>query len=441
MRARSLLFGSLAIGALWSSDCGAPTCRSHTDCPFGYYCVVGGGSGTVGGTCHQDCQSASDCPQPNANLAYAVCSNEGKCLTVDRPPRLTVLEPETDAVYPEGTRQIHITGEVQTAAAEATVTVTPSNVNGCGGGGAQSVTLTNQNVGSFAKLSFVIDGVYLDPGTNHIGVVARVGTAVKSANITIDVDCPGCAQISIDDPKGLVSTPGLELRELRGSISPASVGNAIWRVHSLEGDVIDGPLVVSAGSFAFSRLPLFPGLSRLEVIVTGVGSGLGEARCSSLVESGILQETGVRLILLSDDSAADVGIHVIGPSGRFGDPMSSLSVRSEHPSFGGSVEDDFEGPEVATIEKPADGVYGVIIEPVIDGSDSGENALMHILFNGRTASQRPLGPRHLTALDGKLWVAGTLRVEGGTATWLTIDTLVDAVTPPTTPPSMWPTFH
>jgi hypothetical protein len=430
-----------AAASVVASSCGGPSCRSVNDCPFGYYCVVSSGSAVAKGECKQDCQSAADCPQPNGNLAYAVCNNQGRCENVDRPPRLTVLEPEDDQLFPEGTRSVRVSGEVRSAASEVTVTIEPTNDDGCGGGGSQSVTLTNPNNGTFAKLSFVIDNVYLDPGKNKLTVGAVAGSAQKVESVGIQLDCPGCAQISIADPKGLASVPGLELGRLDGAIMPSSVNRAVWRVHGLEGDVLDGALEVQNGGFSIDRIPLFPGINRVEVIVSGVGSGLGEARCSSLVESGIAHESGLRLILSHDDSSADLDLHVIGPSGSFNDPATSLSIRSEHPSFGGTVVQDFDGPEVATIGSPPDGVYGVIVEPVIDGPDLGEDATLHVLFNGRTASPRPLGPQHLTALDGKLWVAGTVRIESGAATWTAIDQLVDGTAPPTTPPSMWPTFH
>src|SRR5262249_30219247 len=126
---------------------------------------------------------------------------------------------------------------------------------------------------------------------------------------------------------------------------------------------------------------------------------------------------------------------------HFGDATTTLSPRSRHPSFGGSIEDNVDGPAVATVPQPPDGVYGVIVEPVIDGSQDGSNAIIHILFNGRLDTPRPIGPRHVTALDGNLWVVGKVKIENGAGEWTTLDTLIRADSSPTTVPSAWPTFH
>src|SRR5262249_54503721 len=160
------------------------------------------------------------------------------------------------------------------------------------------------------------------------------------------------------------------------------------------------------------------------VLVTGVGTGLGESRCSSLVSSGVTRESGLRFVLLGDDPDADLDTHLIGPTGRFGDAMTTLSPRSQSPSFGGTVNEDVDGPEVTALSMPPDGVYGVIVEPVIDGRLDGSNAVMHVLHNGRLATPRPIGPRHLTSLDGKLWIVGTVNITQGTAEWTTIDVIV-----------------
>jgi hypothetical protein len=437
----NLRFAALSIACV--AACKGPPCRNQVDCPFGTYCFLeASSSGNLpAGECKMDCEQNSDCKQPAGNVSYAVCSNIGHCETLDHPPKLHVLEPEEGAHYPEGTQQIRISGEVETAAAMVTVSARAKNQNGCGGGIAQSVDLMNPNAGTFATLSFVIEGVELDPGTSALTIDAQSGSAEKKTTVDTIVDCPGCAQISIADPKPLASAPALELPKLSGSIMPATVTLGIWRIFSAEADVLDGALPVGGGTFNLDRLPLFPGLNHVEVLVTGVGTGLGESRCSALVSAGVTRETGLRLILFGDVPDADLDIHVIGPTGHFGETMTTLSPRSRNPMFGGSVVDDVNGPEVAMIPMPPDGTYGVIVEPVIDGSGDGSNAILHVLFNGRLDTPRPLGPRHLTALDGNLWVVGAVKIASGTAEWTTIDTLIEASMSPTTVPSAWPTFH
>src|SRR6266853_4905062 len=100
------------------AGCGGPPCRTQTDCTFGEYCFLeAAGAGNLPkGECRKDCEQNSDCPQPKTNVSYAVCSNQGHCETLDRLPRLRILEPEQDAHFPEGTQKIRVTGEIQTAA-------------------------------------------------------------------------------------------------------------------------------------------------------------------------------------------------------------------------------------------------------------------------------------------------------------------------------------
>jgi hypothetical protein len=413
-------------------------------CPFGYYCVLDlGGSGTVSGECQRECVSFEDCEQPDPSLAAAICTNEGRCAIEVKPPRMIVLEPETDTVYPENTRAVRVTGEVRTAAESVTIDVAPGSERGCSGGLETGVTVKNPNPGSFASMTFVVEGIELDPGPSTLDVIAKIVGARKSVRVGVELACPGCATITVDEPMRRASVSGLELPVLRGAINPA-VELASWRVRSYTGDVLDGVLPVGAGGrFSIDNVPLFPGLNRVEVAAFGGGAGNGRARCSTIVTSAVGSERGVRALLLWDGESSDLDLHVIGPNGRFGDPASSLSARGQMPAFGGLLTDDSFGfgPEVAQIEVPPDGVYGLIVEPIVDGGDFGSDATLRLLYDGRPLVRGPIGPRHLTSLDGRLWVAGTMMISGGAATWLPIDELVSAANPPTRPPADWPAFY
>lgn len=426
------------------SSCGGVPCSGQNDCPFGSYCVnEGGATGSESGVCKHECVSFEDCEQPDLDVADAVCTNEGRCRVQPKPPRLIIFEPQTDMVYPEGTRTIRVTGEVETAGESVTIDVSPTSENGCAGGLQQGMSVKNPNPGRFQRMAFAIDDIELDPGRSELAISARISGASRAQKIEVDLACPGCAKITVAEPTRFASAAGLELPLLRGSIQPA-VQLAAWRVRSPTGDILDGVLPVDGGgNFSIDHLPLFAGLNRVEVVASGVGAGIGEARCSTIVSSAIGSETGVRVLLSWDGANSDLDLNIIGPTGRFGDPVHSLSPRAQHPSFGGTIEDDSDGfgPEVARLPPPRDGVYGLIVEPVIDGGDFGSDAVLRVLFDGRSVVRGPIGPRHVTSLDGRLWVAGKLIVEGSSVTFELIDELVSAANPPTRAPADWPLFY
>lgn len=431
------------FAASFSAACGGVPCSGQNDCPFGSFCVNEGGATGAGGVCKHECISFEDCEQPDLDVADAVCTNEGRCRIQPKPPRLIVFEPQTDMVYPEGTRTIRVTGEVETAAEMVAIEVSPTSENGCAGGLQQGMSVRNPNPGRFQRMAFAIDDVELDPGRSELAIAARIAGASRAQKIDVELACPGCARIMVTEPTRFASALGLELPILRGSIQPA-VQLAAWRVRSPTGDILDGVLPVdAAGNFSIDHLPLFAGLNRVEVVASGVGSGIGEARCSTIVTSAIGSESGLRVLLSWDGANSDLDLNIIGPSGRFGDPGHSLSPRAQRPSFGGSIEDDADGfgPEVARVPAPPDGVYGLIVEPIIDGGDFGSDAVVRILFDGRSVVRGPIGPRHVTSLDGRLWVAGKMIVDGSSVTFESIDELVSAANPPTRPPSDWPAFY
>jgi hypothetical protein len=197
------------------------------------------------------------------------------------------------------------------------------------------------------------------------------------------------------------------------------------------------------GSFDITRLPLFAGENLVEVVVSGVGAGQGENRCAADVISSQAEETGLRAILTWDGTTGDLDIHVIGPGGQFGSPASDLSSRLRHPTFGGRLQEASMGlgPEIAQVDPFGDGVWGIVVEPVFDDMDPGENAIVRLLFNGHLMVRGPIGPTHVSSEDGNLWIVGTITVASGVATFKPLGDLVPGADAPTTPPSMWPTYH
>ena len=177
--------------------------------------------------------------------------------------------------------------------------------------------------------------------------------------------------------------------------------------------------------------------------MTGSGNGVAENRCSINVVAGQAQEKGLRTILTWDGKTSDLDIHLVGPQGRLFDPLTSIWSRNQTANFEGEVVDDFDGlgPELGTVSNLKDGVYGVVVEQVFDDQDSGSNALMHILLDGRPAVRRPVGPQYLSDNNAEYWIVGTVTATAGVATWTTINERLDRSVPPTKPPSMWPDYY
>ncbi len=439
---RTLTLLVLVAAGLTSPGCGSESCTSQSDCSVGTYCVLSIGSGRAEGSCQSDCVSPADCEQPESSASRAICTNEGRCRVEAIPPRLVVLEPEPDTLFEEGTQRIRLEGEVEMAAARATVVVTTGGNRGCGTGISRQITVEN-TTGGFARVPFVLDDVLVDPGRIQLLVNASVPGATRTYPVPVRVDCPGCAQVTVTTPRPNSTGNGLKLDDLVGSVDQP-VASAIWRVRG-GGGVLDGTLPVEANGrdFAIEDLPLFPGSNRVEVIVTGIGQGRGESRCSIRVNAGVSVEAGLRAILTWDGPTADLDLHIVGPGGTFGDALTTLSSRSRSPSgFTGTVEDDFDGlgPEIVTIASLPDGIYGVIVEAVFDDQDPGASAFLRLLYDGQTLTSGPIGPQYLQAVASDLWVAGVLRVSGGQAAFEPIGERISAITPPTTPPSQWPVF-
>src|SRR5688572_18786097 len=139
------------------SACGGPPCKSQSECEVGSYCVLDVKSGgTPSGQCVADCFVNADCEQPNDNISRAICTNQGQCRVEPLPPRLTVFEPEPDALFDEGTRTLRVTGEVESAAKNVTVTAFSAGNGNCSGGPPRIVNVSNEREGEFTRLPFVI---------------------------------------------------------------------------------------------------------------------------------------------------------------------------------------------------------------------------------------------------------------------------------------------
>lgn len=431
------LFAVLVLSTI--AACNGPPCRSPSDCAFGTYCVLDVGTLPPRGECVRDCLEHTDCPDTESNLTQAICDNIGRCRIEGRPPRLLISEPEIDTVYDEGTRRIRISGEVETAALTVSVAVRISQPV-CSGAPPRTISLTNPNPGTFSTIPFVVDGLVVDPGASTVTVTAATLGSTKTRRIPIVVACPDCVEIRVQEPASQVVRPGLELERISGVVA-GDVRAVVWRIYGRSGDVLDGIIPVVDGRFVAERIPLFAGTNRLEIVAAENGGS--ESRCSVSVGSSVGSESGVRALISWDGPTSDLDLHIVGPGGSFGDPMSALSARSRRPTFGGDVLDDAEGfgPEVLTIDDPPAGTYGFIVEPVADVDDPGATVTLRILYDGRLVQRAPIGPAHLSSDLGLLWVAGQLEVADDAATWVGHEQLVPAMPLPDAPPERWPPYR
>jgi hypothetical protein len=432
---------SVVPGFALLAGCPGTPCRNPSDCDLGNYCAVEASASGASGTCRHDCLVAKDCPDDPSGQNVAVCTNLGRCGFISQRVALFVDTPDDDVELPMNTQLIRVLGEVELAAESAFVTATPSGRPNCLSGQTQGLSVTNPNPGHFTRVPFALDNVEIYPGPSTVLVVASAGSAHDSVMQTVTVPCTDCARIAILDPKDAVtSVGGLVLPVLSGGIDPVTVSIAEWRVRSQSGDVFSGTIHVQGGLFTVNDLPLFPGLNRVEVDVSGVGSG--SSRCAAGVTAGFAEEHGLRGVLIWDGSTGDVDLHLIGPGGRFGDPATDLFSGSMM-ALGGSLKDVFMGygPEVGQIPTLKDGVYGVVVEPVLDDQDPGENAMVWLLVDGRPLVRGALGPMYISSQVGLLWMVGTVSVVGGAATWHALGDLIPVSMPPTRPPSDWPMYN
>jgi hypothetical protein len=413
-------------------------CRSPDDCPFGSYCVLDVDGARFSGTCVQDCLEHDDCPAPASAASRAICTNRGRCAVVPRIPRLRLRLPEPEQTFPEGTRFVRVSGEVETAADRVRIQARAVGTVDCPGAPPTTLRLEN-GTGAFQTLPFTVDRIPVEPSTRSIGVEADVGGAQRRVEIPIRVACPGCATVALEQPPARASAPGLVLETgLAGRVDPP-VPVALWRVRGVRGGVFDGRLEPdAAGRFDVDRLPIFSGASLVEVAVSGVGEGAGESRCTTYVQSAA-QDRGLRVVMTWDTAPTDMDLHLVGPSGRFRDPMTALSPATPSPAFGGRIRDDFDGfgPEVLASEVLPDGTYGLIVEPVVGAG----TVTVRILNDGAPVTVGPVGPVYLAAARAELWVAGTLEVRGGEVTWRPLGDRLSLGAAPLTPPPQWPMYR
>ena len=431
-------FGFVGVACQKGAECYKPA-----DCEVGFHCVLNSSALGDPGECRQECLSQDDCPNDGTELTFGFCSNEGKCVIRPIPPRLRILSPENDSLLPNNTRQIQLAGELETVADSVSVTVTPRLSNSCEPGPVRSITVTNPEPGRQSTFPFIISDYDLDPGVTSLTVTAQLGNIKRKLVHILEVPCVGCAEIEIDRVLTPNTANGLVLRRLTGAITPPPLTNAIWRVRNELGDVIDGTLAVEDGAFLLESVPLFPGLNRLQVVVTGSGENSSENRCSMNVLAGQVQEKGLRTILTWDGKTSDLDVHLVGPEGRLFDPLTSIWSRNQTADFEGQVVDDFDGlgPELGMASLLKDGVYGVVVEQVFDDEDPGSNAFMHVLIDGRPALKRPVGPQYLSESNTEYWIVGTITATAGARTWTTLNERVDRGAPPSNPPSMWPDYY
>lgn len=428
--------------AVVAAGCRGPACKSQSECGIGSHCVLSVSGSSVNGECVSECVVNTDCVGDDTNLTVPICTNEGRCTKVTRKPRLKVFTPEHDSLLEEGTRSVRLEGEVSSAAEMVTISALQEQAH-CSLGVLQTAVVRNAEVGKMVTIPWVIEDVELVPGLNRILVRANVGATFKQVNHLLEVPCPGCADITIQAPTPPATAPALELGRLSGLVDPPSVKTAVWRVRGDAGDVFNGSVPVLDGRFEAQGLPLFAGTNRVEVVVSGVGSGLGEARCSVAVASGLARERGIRAMLTWDGATSDLDLHIVGPGGTYLDRQTSLSSRSKEPmNFSGEVIDDLEGfgPETATVEAPPDGVYGFVVSPEFDGDDPGSNATLRLVFDGRPVTRGALGPQYLSAdIQREIWVVGVLHIAGGAASWTSINRLISRISAPMIPPEDWVT--
>lgn len=436
MPSKILLALVLGLGSL-CSGCGRESCSSPNDCPFGSYCVLDVDGSQVSGSCTEDCFEHTDCPAPVSAASRAICDNRGRCQIVPRPPKLRLRFPETDAMYPEGTRTIQVSGEVASAAEQVQIEVTAISDANCPGGPPTRIRLENPT-GRFSDLPFLLDSVPVEPSTRRVRVRASVGGSSRQREVDIGVSCPGCAVVTLERPLANTAVASLVLTEFQGRVDPA-VSVALWRVRGGLGGVFDGAFPVSSGGlFSVDRLPLFAGSNQVEVFVSGVGGGRGQTRCSTYVQAAG-RDRGLRLVLTWDIPGSDLDMHLVGAGGQFGDPLSALSARTPNPSFGGEVLDDFDGfgPEVLAVENLPDGVYGLVVEPVVGAG----SAVLRPLAGGTPLTTGPVGPRYVDADVGNLWVVGTFTVVSGDISWRPLDDEIPVDVPPLNAPSLWPAYR
>ncbi len=432
-------FVVIFVGVLVACE-GVP-CDTQRDCPTGMFCRVSDGQ------CDFECLKASECPTPSSPTRQAICNNQGRCATAGREPRLLVESPLQGAVFAPGTKAMPVAGRVISAASTITLTVDVRSEGGCQSESIREVRITNPQPGTLSEIPFTLDRVPLTPGPAAVRVVADVGDATRSYFVDVQLECPGCPEVVLEEPRGSPILPAPVLPRVGGTVLPAIIdGRAMWRVRDAQGQVFDGPLTLSfadgSSRFRKDRLPVFPGFNEVEVLVPVSGQAV-EGRCSTSVTGPPAPENSLRLVLTWDATDSDLDLVLLGPEATLDGFEGILSPRLADPNLAGTVLDDFdgEGPEQLFTESLPDGVYGVAVEALSDGTAPGSNALLRVLFEGRLLTDRPLGPHFLSSTRGDIWIVGRVAIQSGSADWLSVDEIVTVDEPPSRPPSEWPRLY
>lgn len=415
--------------------CDGVPCRSQSECPVGMFCAP------VQGYCDYECLSAADCAAPRQPGRRAICTNEGRCATTGRPPRLLVEEPAQRAVFPFSTRSLTVAGRVVAETARVEIAVVTLNASGCAAEALRRLRLDNPRPGEPAELPFTFDDVPVDPGFTTVVVEATAGLARQTYTVDVERTCEGCPVVQIDTPiDASLSEPVVP--RLSGRVRPSTSRNLRWRVVDERGQVLDGalPVVVSGDEAVFRLLnvPTFGGRNRLEVVAPAAGAV--EGSCATTVLAPPTRERSFKAVLTWDNARSDLDLVLVGPSGTLGGPDGALSASRFGSALPGRVLDDFDGrgPEILVADPLADGVYGLAVEALTDGEDSGSSAIVRAAWEDQLLTARPLGPRFLSASRGDLWLVGVVQIEDARARFRQIDAVIPFDAPSTRlPPKEW----
>lgn len=395
-----LLFAAGLLG------CEQLPCASRADCPVGFFC----GSDRI---CDFECLEAADCPQPASEARRGICSNEGRCETVARPPRIRVTVPSPGETLPEGLSVLTVAGTVESAAPTVSLELGVEGSSGCATQAA-GLSLRNPEPGRIVSIPFVED-ILLPPRASVVSLRAEVPGASKSLQVRLDPDCPDCPQTEIEVPETGSTVPTLRLPRLAGTLDgEASTG--VWRITDERLQVMDGPLPLEESRFSVRDLPLFQGRNTVEASFDG-----GRTRCSVSVSAPVIEEE--LHVVLTWDGPGDFDLALVERTGRLFDGSGLSSPRT--PGAGpGRVDDDFDGfgPELGFASTSSTAVVGVAVEALTGPAAS---AFVRVL-NRRTLLTVPgLGPRRLRRSLGEVWLVAILRFDDeGDAELVPVDRVV-----------------
>lgn len=431
---------AVLVGALAGvAACDGLPCRTNVGCPIGMFCDA------AAGRCDYECLSSADCAAPTRPGRRAICTNQGRCAEAGSPPRLLVEAPTQGETFPFETRALTVAGRVIAETASVEISVSTRNTSGCAAEGLVRLRVENPTPGTSAELPFTLDDVSIDPGLTTVIVEARADLALQTYVIDVERSCAGCPEVVIEEPVSASLERPLVPR-LSGRISPPPPAGSRWRVTDDRGQVLDGSLpVVVEGDVATFRLldvPTFGGRSRVEVIAPA--SGGTEGSCSTTVLAPPAPERSLLVMSTWDNGSSDLDLVLVGPGASLANESGDIASPTRRASgLPVRVLDDFDGlgPETLRADPLPDGTYGLVVEPVTDGGQSGSSVVIRLAWEDRLLTPRPLGPRFVSAARDERWVVGAVRVEGGTGRFIEVDEVVGSDSLPSRPPGDWPTLR